>query len=181
MVFRFRVLVGNTDRYNTSRHSYNPHADPSVIGDSIPRFIQHLSPRYTARFRAGSELVKFMTYESATSLSIHVTNVNTRLSVLGPSPDKTQKAKALQELMTAVKNGLEIGPNDVLVCLTSGSRDGERSTSLLSTGEIKQDEPKPISLEGDVFEVPTTPLDLSMWKLGGAAVALGLLQYANVS
>ena len=150
------------------------------LGDSIPRYVQHLSPRYTARFRAGSELVKFMTYESATSLSIHVTNVNTRLSVLGPSPDKTQKTKALQELMAAVKSGLEVGENDVLVCLTPGSRDSDRITSLLTNGEYKKDEPKPISVEGDVFEVSTAPLDISMWKLGGAAVALGLLQYANV-
>lgn len=83
--------------------------------------------------------------------------------------------------MTAVKNGLEIGENDVPVCLTPGSRDNERPASLLANSDAKKDEPKTIVLEGDVFQVSTTPLDLSMWKLGGAAVAIGLLQYANVS
>ncbi|CAL1710979.1 unnamed protein product [Somion occarium] len=175
------VLVGDTSEEATMPWCFaSAYLLATPIGDSIPRFIRHLSPRYTAHFRAGPELVKFMTYESATSLSIHIANVNDTLTALGPSPDKSHKKKALEELMTAVKNGLTLGEDDVIVCLTPGGHNEPRP-GIANVEDVEDANLKKVSVEGDVFEVVTTPLDLSMWKLGGAAVALGLLQYANTA
>jgi hypothetical protein len=36
-------------------------------------------------------------------------------------------------------------------------------------------------MEGDVFIVKAASLDMALWRIGGAAVALRLVQVANVS
>ena len=142
----------------------------SVLGDEIPRFIQHLGPRYSGRFQT-DDLVKFMTYEASTSLGIFIANV-------GPS-----KKGVLSGLMGAIKSGLTIPESSFIFSVTPfGSYERKVKaatlTGLYLDSVIEQN--KAVLLENDVFEVNTTSLDLSMWKLGGAAVTLGLIQHAKV-
>ncbi|KAI0079797.1 beach-domain-containing protein [Panus rudis PR-1116 ss-1] len=174
-------IIGDTDVDASMSWSFaSAYFLSAMLGDEIPRFIYYLSPRYTASFRAGSELVKFMTYEAATSLSIHVFNVSNALAQLAPSHEKSQRKKALDGLMNAVKYGLQLDESDVIMTVAPNGKYRRRVNSTGSEDEEEDNGEANVGwFEGEVLEMQTTPLDLSMWKLGGAAVALGLLQYAS--
>ncbi|PCH37188.1 beach-domain-containing protein [Wolfiporia cocos MD-104 SS10] len=128
------------------------------LGDSLPRFIHHLGPRYTGRFQT-IELLRFFTYEAATALHIYVDGAAQQPATRGE----------VTQLQRAVKDGLGINEASILFALTP-------STPLSSHDD---NGPQRIVSEGDVFVVKSTALDLAMWKIGGAAVALRLVQLAN--
>ena len=123
------------------------------IGDDIPRFVQHLGPRYAGRFQA-DDLVKFMTYEASTSLSIFLSTV--------------ANSKKTSSMSSLIKNGINIDANDILFILTP------------YTIEKAGTESEEIFVEGDLMSVRSICLDLSMWRLGGAAIPLRLVQLAKV-
>ncbi|KAH8103359.1 beach-domain-containing protein [Cristinia sonorae] len=136
------------------------------LSDEIPRLIQHLGPRYVARFQA-TDIIKFMTYSASTSLSV-------LLASIAPS----QKGSAVSDLMKFIQNGLSIPEANVIFALSPAGNVGRRSTGEHERVGVGKWE---AVMEGDVYEVRSTPLDLSMWKLGGASVALGLVQYAKTA
>src|SRR5882757_6327473 len=45
-----------------------------LLANDLPRFIHHLGPRYNSNFQAPS-LVRFLTYEGATSLNIFLSTL----------------------------------------------------------------------------------------------------------
>ncbi|KAL4252230.1 hypothetical protein ABKN59_005526 [Abortiporus biennis] len=128
------------------------------LSDDIPRFVQHLGPRYFARFQS-SDLVKFMTYDASTSLSIYLANMSS-------SP----KTPSISELMQAIKSGLDIGESSILFSVSPFVDIKKAGENANSTDPW---------LDGETFEVKSTSLDSSMWKLGGAAIPLGLVQLAQ--
>lgn len=107
-----------------------------------------------------------MTYEASTSLSVFLFN-----------NVSSQKNVAIANLVNAIRNGLSFNENSIILAV-SPSSNLHFTTQALSHDDIR--ERRGIFVEGDVFAAQRTPLDLSMWKLGGAAVALGLVKYANV-
>ena len=139
----------------------------------MPRLIQHLGPRYVARFQA-TDIVKFMTYSASTSLSI-------LLASIAPS----QKGPAVADLMSVIQNGMSIPEASVIFALSPAGNVGRKSDDDVSGEGVEVGSVAGVKweavMEGNVYEVKSTSLDLSMWKLGGASVALGLVQYAKVS
>lgn len=134
------------------------------LGDDIPRFIQHLGPRYTSHFQA-SDLAKFMTYEAATSLSIFLTSV--------------AQSKKPSTMSGLIKRGLGISCDAIAFVLTPSLCNmcvSERTDQL---DILQNDRGLSVILDGDVVIVRNVSLDLSMWRLGGAALPLRLIQLAN--
>jgi len=135
---------------------------PSTLtGDDLPRLVHHLGPRYSGTFQ-DPNLIKFLTYDASTSLNMFLTNA-TKNSDVSP-------------LMKAVKNGLGV-PESLFVfslsasdCTASG-----QNTAVPVKGLLKE-----VESQGNVFTVKATTLDMALWKIGGAAVALRLVQLAQV-
>lgn len=125
----------------------------SPLADSLPRFIHHLGPRYTAHFQT-AELAKFLTYEASTALHIYMD---------GAAQQSVARADVTQ-LQAAIKNGIGINQASVVFALTpSHTKAGLQI------------------VEGDVFVMNHGSLDSAMWRIGGAAVALKLVQLASTA
>lgn len=129
--------------------------------------MHHLGPKYASNFQS-DELIKQLTYEASTSLNIHLFN-------LGPQT-------AASGLLKILKSGVGFNEDSVLFLL---------KPSLLAEDDGKfsdapRDEPVQVSAgqwkrQGDVIQVESHGFDYAVWKLGGAAVYLRLVQLANVS
>jgi hypothetical protein len=80
-------------------------------------------------------------------------------------------------LLKVVKDGLGIAENSIVFSvspLNCAATDTE-------SGVVPANGSKRVfATQGDVFIVKAACLDLSLWKIGGAAVPLRLLQVANV-
>lgn len=124
-----------------------------------------------------------MTYSASTSLSVLIYSIS-------PS----QKGPAVKDLMNVIQNGMGVSEGCVVfgVSPVGGVRRreeelkgnegvGEGGGSVEGVTAAGNGGKWEAVMEGDVYEVRSTSLDASMWKLGGASVALGLVQYAKVS
>jgi hypothetical protein len=110
-----------------------------------------------------------MTYEASTSLSIFLGTV--------------AQSKKVSSMPSLLKNGLGIMANSVVFILTPSSP--RPASALNGTGsdviDFESVDGIPnVSAVGDVMVVRSICLDLSMWRLGGAAIPLRLVQLANV-
>ncbi|KAF9029661.1 hypothetical protein BDZ89DRAFT_1159737 [Hymenopellis radicata] len=133
------------------------------IGDDLPRFIHHLGPRYQGNFQDPS-LIKFLTYEASTSLNRFLTAVASKGS-----------AVESMSLMKAVRDGLGLSNSAIvfsLSCLNS-KQSGSVSNIPMSTSSRES------NVRGDVLVVKAACLDSSLWKIGGTAIRLHLLQLAK--
>ena len=135
---------------------------PSTLtGDDLPRLVHHLGPRYSGTFQDPT-LIKFLTYDASTSLNMFLTNA-TKNSDVSP-------------LMKAVKNGFGV-PESLFVFSLSASdcSASGQNTTVPIKGLLKE-----VESQGNVFTVKAMTLDMALWKIGGAAVALRLVQLAQV-
>ncbi|KAF7792655.1 hypothetical protein EIP86_003752 [Pleurotus ostreatoroseus] len=135
------------------------------VGDDVPRFIQHLGPRYAGRFQS-ADLVKYLTYEASTSLNIFLASV--------------AQSKKTTTMGTLISRGLGINAGSVVFNLTPsvpGSKDV--GLGLIGNDEVSDGLPA-LRVEGDVVAVRNVSLDVSIWRLGGSAVPLRLVQLATV-
>jgi hypothetical protein len=90
---------------------------------------------------------------------------------------KQAPASALVQLIKAVKDGLGIPESAIQFSFSYlCSQDSGLSTTIPINGTSRE-----FKIEGDVFIVKAMCLDMALWKVGGAAVALRLVQLANVS
>lgn len=100
----------------------------------------------------------------------------------------------MKDLMNVIQNGMGVSEGNVLfgVSPVGGVRKreeelkeseglGEGGSSMEWVTAGGNGGKWEAVMEGNVYEVRSTSLDASMWKLGGASVALGLVQYAKVS
>lgn len=154
------------------------------VADDLPFLIQHLGPRYVAHFQT-KHLVRFLTYEAATSLNIHLSN--DAVSGTGkyhkslPSPPRLPLISAIKDGMgigeesfyfSLSTNGLvtkinpETGFDDIYV--QSGAA-GSKSTSRTK-----------IEIHGTVTPVKNECLDIALWRIGGPSVALRIVELASV-
>lgn len=89
---------------------------------------------------------------------------------------KQAPASALAHLVRAVKDGLGIPESAIQFSFSSlGSQSSGVGTAIQISGSTRE-----FKFEGDIFVVKATCLDMALWKIGGAAVALRLVQVANV-
>ncbi|TFK65264.1 beach-domain-containing protein [Pluteus cervinus] len=140
------------------------HFTAAPLGDDLPRLIHHLGPRYYGNFQ-DPKLVSYLTYEASTSLNMFLSTVATKLP----------NAVEITSLMKAVRDGLGIAENSVVFAFSpfNAPQSGDVAT-LPSIGHSKE-----FKVEADVYVVKAACLDTALWKIGGAAVALRLVQLAN--
>ncbi|KAI0317827.1 beach-domain-containing protein [Amylostereum chailletii] len=129
--------------------------------DHLPRFIQHLGPRYDGAFQS-PDLMKFLTYEGSTSLNIFLTSLVTNNGI--PS-DVTHLVKAMKE-------GLGVEESSIVFSATPSIIDEGFHTGA-SNLNVR------FAKEGDVIHAKARCIDLAMWQLGGASVPMRLIQLAN--
>lgn len=135
-------------------------------GDDVPRFIQHLGPRYAGRFQS-ADLVKYLTYEASTSLNIFLATV--------------AQAKKTTMMGTLISRGLGINASSVVFNLTPSIPGLKDTGSGITRIESETSDALPsLRVEGDVIAVRNVSLDVSIWRLGGSAVPLRLVQLATV-
>ncbi|TFK36229.1 hypothetical protein BDQ12DRAFT_737089 [Crucibulum laeve] len=134
------------------------------LGDDIPRLIHHLGPRYSGSFQDPA-FVKFLTYEASTSLNMFLSTVDT----------KNRVQAELSQTMKAIRHGFGIPESQIVFafCTAHIPLSGEVSTVPIN-GLHDQ-----LEIQGDVFIAKAASLDVALWKIGGAAVALRLVQLAN--
>lgn len=96
-------------------------------------------------------LIKFLTYEASTSLNMFLSTTALKNTSVSP-------------LIKVVKDGLGVTESSITFSVSPHS-----STH------------RDFKMDGDVFVVKAACLDMALWKIGGAAVALRLVQVANVS
>lgn len=78
--------------------------------------------------------------------------------------------------MRAIKDGLGIPEASIIFAFSPlNTHQSGLSTSVPINGFSRN-----FKIEGDVFIVKAACLDMALWKIGGAAVALRLVQVANV-
>ncbi|KAJ7130393.1 beach-domain-containing protein [Mycena epipterygia] len=135
------------------------------FGDDLPRFIHHLGPRYSGNFQ-DPMLVKFLTYEASTSLNMYLSTVVA----------KSQTPVGLTPLMKVVKDGLGIAESSIIFSVSPLNCPTNETESAVVQANGSNRE---FAIQGDVFIVKAACLDMSLWKIGGAAVPLRLLQVAN--
>ncbi|KAG6916308.1 hypothetical protein DXG01_007465 [Tephrocybe rancida] len=150
------------DASSTAKMSW--HRTHPLTGDDIPRLIHHLGPRYAGNFQDPA-LFKFLTYEASTSLNMFLATVASK------QPSSTTQSA----VMRAVKHGLGIPESAIAFAVSPlNARQSGPSTAVPVNGFARE-----FKNEGDVFVVKAACLDSALWKIGGAAVALRLVQVAN--
>ena len=107
-----------------------------------------------------------MTYEAATSLSIFLSSV--------------AQSKKPSTMTSLIKNGLGINPDSILFTVTPSVENMEVSASTDQLDILQSETGSRVILDGDIIPVRSISLDLSMWRLGGAALPLRLIQLAQV-
>ena len=153
-----------------------------MAADDLPRLIHHLGPRYCGTFQ-DPYLVKFLTYEASTSLNMFLAAVATKVS----SPAE------ISPLVKAVKDGLGVPESSLIFVMSPSSvRDelrigASQQTSLPVTpssafflSQVQKPVRHGVEEKGDIFAADVSCLDMALWKIGGAAISLRLVQIANV-
>ena len=141
------------------------------IADELPRLIHHLGPRYTDAFQ-DPHMVKFLTYEASTSLNMF-------LALKSTIPLPKSKPGEQTSIVKALKKGMGIPETSVVFTFSAAGAPGwgqdEGVGVRCGIGALSGE------IEGDVFTVKAECLDVALWKIGGAAVVLRLVQLASVS
>ncbi|KAF9002530.1 hypothetical protein BDQ17DRAFT_1357028 [Cyathus striatus] len=126
------------------------------LADDLPRLIHHLGPRYSGNFQDPA-FVKFLTYEASTSLSMFY-------QIYYQTP------------WISVKYGLGVPENTIIFSFSAAhSMQSGHGTTIDTKFSGK------LELYGDVFTVKAVSLDTALWRIGGAAVPLRIVQFANTS
>lgn len=136
------------------------------LDNELHRFIHHLGPKYAAKFQS-DELINQLTYEASTSLNIHLFNLVPQTAASG--------------LLKILKSGVGFNEDSVSFLL--------KPSTLTEEGQLpdtRWDEPTQPSAgrwkrQGDIMHVESHGFDYAVWKLGGAAVYLRLVQLASNS
>ncbi|OBZ78370.1 Beige 1 [Grifola frondosa] len=156
---RSYVIGDNSSSANMSWCIASSYLISSPLPDGIPLFIHHLGPRYVALFQS-ADIIKFLTYEASAALNIYVA---------GRLEQQRRAPSDLAHLVNSIKNGLGISESAILFAVSPASLFGGDSESAVPG----------LTLEGDIVTARCNCLDLAMWKIGGAAVPLRLVQLAN--
>ncbi|KAF9267665.1 beach-domain-containing protein [Marasmius fiardii PR-910] len=147
------------------------------LADDIPRFVHHLGPRYFGHFQDRS-LSKFLTYEASTSLNMFLAAVTSTQKLKPVTPGGSIQPLSI---LKAVQEGLGLQESQIIFSLTplNCSSSGTVSTIATRVGSVTASVQKEFKVEGDVHVVKAECLDTALWRLGGTAVTLRLVQLAS--
>ncbi|KAJ3575407.1 hypothetical protein NP233_g1115 [Leucocoprinus birnbaumii] len=140
------------------------HLVTTPISDELIRFIHHLGPRYVGNFQ-DSALIKFLTYEASTSLNMFLAAMGSK------SPSQVDNSLILK----AVRQGMGLNESHIVFAISAtsppkaGVTDGLSIVGTVTTAQT----------EGDVYVVKASCFDSALWTIGGAAVALRLVQLSQ--
>ncbi|KAF9067929.1 beach-domain-containing protein [Rhodocollybia butyracea] len=173
------------------------------LADDIPRFIHHLGPRYYGSFQDPS-LSKFLTYEASTSLNMFLSNLQitasqrsplppTPLSASAKSPSVVMMTQVSSSIVKAVKDGIGLPESAIIFalsplnCLASGFTNtvsalgggGLAGGGNSVSGKSETSSRREFVAKGDIYVMKAQCLDSALWREGGAAVALRLIQVAQ--
>ena len=117
-------------------------------------------------------MVKFLTYEASTSLNMF-------LALKSTVPCQKSKPSKQTSIVKALKWGMGIPEVSVIFDFSAAGALGwgqDKGVGMRhGNGTLNRE------IEGDVFTVKAECLDMTLWKIGGAAVVLRLVQLATVS
>jgi hypothetical protein len=148
------------------------------MGNELPRLFHHLGPRYFSNFQS-SPLVRFFTYEAATSLSIYLQSLIDAKRT--PSPELSLLLKGAKD-----KDGPGISEDSIIFAITPfGYSDGDGTSELqdatVLNAALRRDRVREKArIKGDVVVVKPQCLDVAVWKIGGAAIPLRLVELSQV-
>ena len=137
-----------------------------ITDDDVLRLIHQLGPRYTGNFQDPA-LVKFLSYKASTSLNM------TLMTIASKQPNSIP----LSLLMKIVREGLRVPEASIYFAISPVNARDSGPIASISTHGLRHE----FVVQGDVFAVKAEPLHMTMWKIGGAAVALKLVQAAGAS
>lgn len=147
------------------------------LSGDLTRLIHRLGPRYVGNFQDTS-LFRFLTYEASTSLNIHIFENTPAIPVNATgnaAPEGVTLAKALtggigfseeQILFTLSPKGVTTDPMSGSQTVVNAAKDH----ALQEAAELK----------GDVCVCPVQCMDIVVWRLGGPAIPLRLIEIALV-
>lgn len=143
------------------------------MGNELPRLFHHLGPRYLSNFQS-SPLVRFFTYEAATSLSIYLQSL---------IDAKRTPSAELSVLLKGAKDGPGIPEDSIVFALTPAGYQPVNPDTLeavVLNSALRKDRIREAALvKGDVAVVKPQCLDVSVWKMGGAAIPLRLVELSQ--
>lgn len=144
-------------------HRFVFHTDlirSTSVDDDLVRFIHYLGPRYALKFQSES-LGRFYTYEASTACNIFLTEQATK---------KANRVVEIARFGKLLKDGPGLSETSFIVIVTHAADIYAREEA----GVVAM-------MKGDIFKVTDKCVDWAMWKIGGAAIPLRLVQLANVS
>ncbi|KAH7926600.1 beach-domain-containing protein [Leucogyrophana mollusca] len=143
-----------------------------TLDDDLPRFIHHLGPRYCGPFQ-DQTLVRFFTYEASTSLNMHI---------LGQASN-TPTSPEMSHLKKTIRDGISISDSSIMARLVPSSFSPEETFATSDYTSASQNDGREdgYSIEGGVLATHCQPLDLALWKIGGPALVLRLVMFAQTT
>ncbi|KAH7912895.1 hypothetical protein BJ138DRAFT_1124827 [Hygrophoropsis aurantiaca] len=141
-----------------------------TLDDELPRFIHHLGPRYSGTFQ-DQTLVRFLTYEASTSLNMHI---------LGQATS-TPTMHELSPLKQAIQDGISLSENSILVHLIPSQTSPEDTLPSIRPVSTSKNCDDSYASQGSVVVTHCQPPDLALWKIGGPALVLRLIMFAQTS
>lgn len=178
-----RLENSNSTTYHVGDQSNNAQAAWSLassylfsvaVGNELPRLFHHLGPRYTSNFQSTS-LMRFFTYEAATSLSIFLQSL---------IDSKRPYASELTSLLKGVKDGTGIPEESIVFALNPvgyQEADSDRKDATVLNSSLRKERARErAKVIGDVVVAKPQCLDVSVWKIGGAAIPLRLVELTRV-
>ncbi|EJC99617.1 beach-domain-containing protein [Fomitiporia mediterranea MF3/22] len=188
-----RYIVGSNDSTLSPRMSWSIASSYLLslpLSDEIPNIIQHLGPRYYAHFQT-KDLYRFLTYEASTSLNIFLSSLVSQRTKAGRIQSaRTGIAPSSSSTLRILMDGIGVAEEGFLFSITAlGSNydnkaDGNRdvSSTYIENGvcspKASADRMR-LEILGDVVSVTRECLDTALWKIGGAAVTLRLVELAS--
>ncbi|KAL5513687.1 BPH1 [Sanghuangporus vaninii] len=161
------------------------------LGDDAPHVIQHLGPQYSGHFQT-KDLFQFLTYEASTSLNILLSSIADQRGIAARNRgDGRVVSSAGSSMLRILKDGIGVTEESFVFSVSaSGYRYGEADVNggfnpvYVRNGFSSQQalaNRGHLAIAGDVVPVLTESLDTALWRIGGAAAALRIVELATTS
>ncbi|KAL5530973.1 hypothetical protein ACEPAG_3849 [Sanghuangporus baumii] len=161
------------------------------LGDDAPHVIQHLGPQYSGHFQT-KDLFQFLTYEASTSLNVVLSSMADQLGAAARNRGNGRVvSSAGSSMLRILKDGIGINEDSFILSVSAaGYRCGEADANgglkpaYVRNGVSSQQAPANrdhLGIAGDVVPVLAESLDTALWRIGGAAAALRIVELATTS
>lgn len=153
-----------------------------VLAEDLILLMHHLGPRYTGNMQEA--LGKFLTYEDATSINIHLHSLATaaQQKALALLPSNSQLVRAISTGPAIPEDNImfSLAAHDVLPSLPS-EEDFVLNGAVPHASRARDFKYARAKLVGSVFPYAASDLDVTISSVGGGVVALKLVDLASDS